>query len=266
VTLVADQRPIAVFSAGLVVRRTTCQGFMVIRELVIAALGLGGAVLASPARAQSFPGPVMPPLPLPPLLPSEFAVAQHPSDAGASAKLAISPAASAKSDALMRMSSEAQREAFGRSQFHESWYGWQTLTVDATAVGILLLGAAVLTTPAPVRTLGATPESRPVAFEAASLGVYALAPSVVHFMHGSVWKGLESIALRVVLPLVGIAVGYLAGAARSSEGGASQGPVLGGLSGVVGAMAADAALLGWDRWQAAAAAPSTSLFSTQASF
>jgi hypothetical protein len=34
----------------------------------------------------------------------------------------------------------ADWEAWRQSRSHEVWYGWQTLTVDASAVGVFLLG------------------------------------------------------------------------------------------------------------------------------
>ena len=60
---------------------------------------------------------------------------------------------------------------------------------------------AIVTSRAPALTLD--PRPLPTALEGGALGLYAVGPSVVHFAHGSIWKGLVSIALRAVLPLAG---------------------------------------------------------------
>jgi hypothetical protein len=229
------------------------------RDLLIAGSALGCSVVTSLAHAQLPPLPVVPPLPLPPVPFPEFHVARDgPSSAPSDAP---TPAAPKSLDFAIHASSDAERLALRRSQFHEIWYGWQTLAVDAGAIGFVLFGAAL--TPRPPPLTDHEPGPRPVAFTAGAFGLYAIGPSTIHFAHGAVWKGLGSIGLRLAMPLAGFAAGYLGTAegANALEGGA-----VGGVLGCVGAMAADAALLGWDRWYGHGAAPSAALFSIPARF
>jgi hypothetical protein len=139
------------------------------------------------------------------------------------------PAPAADVAASMRVQSSADEEALRRSQLHERWYGWQTLSVDALAVGGLLFAGA----------LG----GREVPLVTASAGIYALGPPVVHLAHGHPWKGLASLGLRVGAPALGYALGRAAGG--DASGAAFAGAFLGGM----GATATDAAFLAWDRWQ-----------------
>jgi hypothetical protein len=215
--------------------------------------------LAPQARGQSFPIPVAPPLPMPPLPVPELRVEPAPP----APEVPTEPLPSASFNAMVHASSKAEREALLRSRLHETWYGWQTLSVDAVAVGILLVGAAFVTSRPP--TLEMTSAPRPVAFAAASVGVYAVGPPVVHFAHGRPWEGLASVGLRVVMPLAGFALGYWASGELGSWSG--QRTTDGALVGVVvgaGAMAADAAALGWDRSRPPA--QSRTLLSARASF
>jgi hypothetical protein len=232
-----------------------------IRALIAAAGAIGSVVAVSAAHAQVWmPVPIVPPLPLPPLPVADFGVPPEPPSSGDQSE--TTPAKSTSLHEPMVASSEAEREALRGSQFHESWYGWQTLTVDATAIGTLLLGAAIVTSGPPTRM--SEPRPRPLVFAAGSLGLYAVGPSIVHVAHGHVWEGLASIALRAVMPLAGLAAGY-AVAGASERGNAPLDGGVGVLLGCAGAMAADAVLLGWDRWYGRAPAPPGALFSIHAS-
>jgi hypothetical protein len=165
---------------------------------------------------------------------------------------------------MLRACSNAEREALLRSRAHETWYGWQTLSVDAVAIGTLLLGAAIVTTrpPSPTPIQG----TRPVAFAAVSMGLFVAGPPVVHLAHGKLVRGLASVGLRLVLPLAGFAIGYLAsGPLRSGAGSTLTDGAVGGVLGGAGAMAADAAVLGWDRWYGGQWMPSA-LLAAGASF
>jgi len=154
---------------------------------------------------------------------------------------------SGRTDAAFRVSSDADEEALAHSRVHERWDGWQTVTVDAAAVGVLLLGAAIATSGPP--RLNGPPNPRPYAFGAVALGVYALGPPIVHLAHADVWRSLESVGLRVAMPLVGLVFGYLAAGGLQSHGtGALEAGEVGGLLGGVAAMATDATVLGWQRW------------------
>ena len=130
------------------------------------------------------------------------------------------------------MQSTAEFEAWRSSQIHEVWYGWQTLAVDAVAVGSLLIGTTFHEGSAPLATT--------------AVAIYATGPVVIHLAHGSVGSGLGSLALRIGLPFVG----YLAGAylQRSNMGGSESG-TLGFVAAAGAAAALDAAFLGWDRWR-----------------
>lgn len=222
------------------------------RRLAVAALALESLVAARTAGAQSLPFP-WPPLPPPssdvgPINPPEPSPPAP--DAGATA---VAPHADRDFEAAMRRASTAsEREALRRSRSHESWYGWQTLAIDATAAGILLLGAS-FTTAGPPR-LDTPPDARPhdralglepLAFVGAAAAAYGLAPAV-HFAHGNTWQGFASLGLRVALPVVGFALGALVARVSRSDG-ATDG-VVGGLLGGVAAVVTDACALGRQRW------------------
>jgi hypothetical protein len=232
---------------------------MMFRVLLVAGSALGCSVVTALAYAQLPPLPVVPPLPLPLVPFPEFHVARDaPSSAPSDAPTPVPKTV----DVAMRASSDAERLALRRSQFHEVWYGWQTLAVDAGAIGFVLFGAALTPRSPPLTDHEAGP--RPVAFTAGALGLYTIGPSTIHFAHGAVLKGLGSIGLRLAMPLAGFAAGYL-GTREGAD--ALEGGAIGGVLGCVGAMAADAALLGWDRWYGLGAAPSaTALFSIPARF
>jgi hypothetical protein len=238
---------------------------------MLAPLPLGtralGWLLAAwhPVYAQPLPIPVAPPLPIPTLPIPEFRAESALPNPAVRSESPTEPGVSADFDAMWLASSKAEREALLRSQFHESWYGWQTLGVDAAAVGMFLLDAAIVTSRPPLPP-NAAPAPRPVAFAVVSTGVYALGPSAVHFAHGNLWGGFGSIGLRVVMPLAGFAFGYLAsGALRPGTGSALGDGTVGGFVGGAGAMAADAAALAWDRWHSGPPEP-RALLSGRASF
>jgi hypothetical protein len=163
---------------------------------------------------------------------------------------------------LLQANSEAEREALRRSRLHDVWYGWQVLTVDAAAVGILVLGAPIVTTQPPSLTAGPAP--LPVDVMVASLGVYALGP-IIHIAHGKIWQACGSIGLRMALPLAGFAVGSAIGGGSRSPSGAADGDFR-IVVGSVGAMVTDAGALTWQRWYGAAPGSRTALFSANGSF
>jgi hypothetical protein len=202
-------------------------------RLAVRTLALGWLlVMSPPVHAQVFPLPVGPSLPLPPFPISDFRI-EPPPTPKVSSTPPIEPRSSAGLDERRRAPSNAEseallREALLQSRAHESWYGWQTITVDAAAVGILLLGAALVTLRPEPPTSGAGPGPLPVAVAAASVGLYAVGPPAIHFAHGGLWRGFASIGLRVVMPLAGFAFGYFAGGApgggRAFENGAWRSP------------------------------------------
>lgn len=123
-------------------------------------------------------------------------------------------------------------------QYEKVWYGYQTLIVDAVSFGLVVGGLA-----------SSTPDITTVGYLTFLLG----AP-VVHFVHGNVGPGFGSLAIRVLLPPLAMGIGAITGLiVGSSSGsgdlekfgnganGAISGLVLGGLIGVAGCIAIDAA-------------------------
>jgi len=130
----------------------------------------------------------------------------------------------------------AEREAWRQSRLHEVWYGWQTLTIDASAAGVFLLGTNF--------------RGHVTPFAVASAGIYTAGPIAVHLGHGSILNAIGSAMLRTALALGGFGLGYfLSGAYGGPADGAMEAGALGGVAGGAIAAATDAALLGWDRWQ-----------------
>jgi hypothetical protein len=185
---------------------------------------------------------LLPPLPLPPIpaplpSPTSYAGRSEPSSAP------IGPfiddrAPTACPGKCILSTTPAAREALQRSRRHEVWAGWETATVDASAVAALLVGAEFHD----VRS----------ALVLSSF-VYALGAPVVHFAHGETNKGLASLALRFVLPAVGFGVGALVGhsAIAWSSGRLTIDEGVGLAAGAAGASAVDAEVLGWHRWSGA---------------
>lgn len=118
------------------------------------------------------------------------------------------------------------------------WYGWQTLTVDGASLTTALLGSGTQT----------------AALGYLSLGGLLLGSPIVHFAHGRVGAGFGSLALRGGLPILGGIIGYAA-AGSCRENPNTHGflgdcflhgfgeMLLGGLLGLAGAIAIDAAVL-----------------------
>lgn len=132
-----------------------------------------------------------------------------------------------------------------------SWYGYQTLSTDAAAIALVAIGA--------------TSDSTPVKGATGVMGVatYAIAPAVIHGVHGHAGKAVGDVAIRIFTPLVGIGVGALAGAAMfepsrdpgltgvitntfGKEVAILEGAAIGGFIGIGTAIAIDAAALGWE--------------------
>ena len=187
------------------------------RCALIAATTIAWLAVGVPARAQLVPFPV-PPLPLPS---SDFGPNRdRPNPTWTSSPPTGATIESADLRAATHDSTDGARAALRRSRTHESWYGWQTLAIDASAVGILILGAAIVTTRPPM--LEPAAEEHPTGFEAVSLAVYAAGPVAVHVAHRNFWQAVCSLGLRVGLPLAGFAFNPIAptdlsSASRSSD-------------------------------------------------
>lgn len=128
------------------------------------------------------------------------------------------------------------------------WYGYQTLATDAAAVAFLAISASA--------------DSKPAANVSGvmALGTYAIAPAVIHGIHGHAGKAVGDVAIRVLTPVLGIGLGALIGAAAyqghddGTIGGAIgdaaggmvatlEGAAIGGLIGIGTAITIDAAVL-----------------------
>jgi hypothetical protein len=123
-----------------------------------------------------------------------------------------------------------------------SWYGWQTLTSDGSAIalGALAYGAD---------KAGGTSITN--VFWTASVATFFLGAPVVHWKHGHVGKGFGSLGLRVGLPLGAFLAGALIGNAACSDKDSEDSYVgcpvgvgaLAALAGLVAAPLFDAAIL-----------------------
>lgn len=101
----------------------------------------------------------------------------------------------------------------------KSWYGWQTLAVDAVAVGAMIMsvsaapsaseGAAALVLPAHLLDADERPDA--TAAVGASLALYTLRPAFVHAAHGRGAQALASPAIRALAPAVGTFAGLCYG-------------------------------------------------------
>jgi hypothetical protein len=112
------------------------------------------------------------------------------------------------------------------------WYGGQTLFVDGTSIGLVVLGA--------------TQESSGLI----GLGVsgYLLGGPIVHWAHGHAGKGFGSLGLRVGLPIGGALAGVgLANCHGGGGGYCGLGEALVGFSlGIIGAIVIDSAALAYE--------------------
>jgi hypothetical protein len=115
----------------------------------------------------------------------------------------------------------------------DSWYGWQTLLVDAAALGMVLAAPA-----------GGEHTRDPLLV--AGVGTYALGGPAVHLAHAGVGRALGSLALRAGLPIGGAFVGMALGTASDHSGDAIAGGLVGFGLGLVGAVAIDASLVAWE--------------------
>ncbi len=123
---------------------------------------------------------------------------------GASARSRVEPEASPAADQpVAKVSKESH------------WYGYQTLAVDAAALGLYALsGTADGTTAGSV--LGTT-----------GVVAYAVVPGVIHLAHHSPGKAVGDLALRVGTPLVAGAIGFVIGLATYSPPPPSQPATIG---------------------------------------
>jgi hypothetical protein len=109
----------------------------------------------------------------------------------------------------------------------DTWYGWQTLIVDAASLGALFAApAAGYPWTARLRPLGA--------------GAYLIGGPIVHVAHGRWGRALASLSLRTGLPIVAALGGAGLGRADRGDFLSKDGFFVGLGAGLVGAAALDA--------------------------
>jgi hypothetical protein len=98
-----------------------------------------------------------------------------------------------------------------------------------------------------------------------ALGVYVLAPPIIHFAHGRAGAGFGSLGIRVGMPIGGAVTGAAVGrAVTSGENcywiceGAASGALIGVGVGLLGAVTIDAALFSYEAVKPGAAAGAAS--------
>jgi hypothetical protein len=129
-----------------------------------------------------------------------------------------------------------------------TWYGWQTLALDATAIA--LWGAAAAFDDARYASPSySTYGELSDAAIAAGFVVYLLGPPLLHLGHGNGEKVATSLLLRLGLPIAGALVGGAVGRAALGSGGDADVPyplaagIVGFVAGGIAAMAIDAAVV-----------------------
>jgi hypothetical protein len=112
-----------------------------------------------------------------------------------------------------------------------AWYGYQTLVTDAVANTLLFASLAN------DNTVGAY----------AGIGVYAGAAPIVHLANGQYTRAALSLGVRVLMPALGVLIGYASYSKPTGPDAWDIGPGLGevvlGFLGAVGAMVVDATAL-----------------------
>jgi hypothetical protein len=123
-------------------------------------------------------------------------------------------------------------------KYEKVWYGWQTLIADS--VSLSLFGAGALSKTPAVTTTGVVG--------------FLLATPIVHMVHGNVGKGFGSIGIRLMLPLVSVGIGALAGLIASSNSRidnvgdrVGDGAIIGFIVGLAGCVLIDAAALAYTK-------------------
>jgi hypothetical protein len=135
-----------------------------------------------------------------------------------------------------------------------SWYGWQTLASDGSAVALGALAYGV-------DKAGGTTITN--VFWTASVATFFVGAPVIHWKHGHVGKGFGSLGLRVGLPVAAFLGGLLIGNAACSDSDSDTSIVgcpvaVGAVAGVAGLVAApivDAAVLAREPVETPAAPP-----------
>jgi hypothetical protein len=127
----------------------------------------------------------------------------------------------------------------------EHWYGWQTLIVDAGAVGLTTLGLGLAV------GAGHDLDKAALGIFYTGLGAFVFGGPIVHVAHGHWAKAGYSLALRLGLPVLLWAAGFFSveGSCGNPDGGCG-GAAIGGftfLTGVALATMLDAGLIARER-------------------
>lgn len=120
-----------------------------------------------------------------------------------------------------------------------TWYGWQTLTADGASLALILLAGSLA---------GSSRGDDDGASNVALLGAlsYTITPGVIHFVHRNPGRGFASFGVRLGLPIAGAMVGAAAASGCNEYLCEGQGAAIGGLLGIGGAIAIDAAVFAYD--------------------
>jgi hypothetical protein len=129
-----------------------------------------------------------------------------------------------------------------------SWYGWETLLSDAGAIGLWSF-AAVLDEAKYASPSHDAYQRGSDALVVGGFAVYGLGAPAIHALRGRPDAAGKSLALRLGLPVAGMAAGLLVGVASCGNGGDDEVPcpvipaALGFIAGGVTAMILDAAVI-----------------------
>jgi hypothetical protein len=131
-----------------------------------------------------------------------------------------------------------------------SWYGWQTLISDGSAIGLLSLAYLVDYEGKGATSRQGYADGANLLF-ATSFATYLVGAPVIHWVHGQGRTGWASLGLRAGLPIGGAIAGALIGSAACGSSSNSDELVscpaafgaVGALAGVVAAPILDATVL-----------------------
>lgn len=151
------------------------------------------------------------------------------------ADAAAQPEAAAPLDsAALQKSDDEQRAAKTRSS---SWYGWQTLTVDAVGLATAVWGAS----------------ENQGGISLVGTSIYALGAPAVHLGHSQYANAAASVGMRLGLPIGGALGGALLGEIACADARNDEdvpcpavGAAFGFVAGIVTAIAVDAAALAFE--------------------
>jgi len=199
------------------------------------------AAAAEPAalpRAAAVPAAPLPAAPAPPPGGAAPPVSGT-SPAPAKADVITDPNARRAAEARIARDAAADDDEAAADAERRHWYGWQTLVADGASFASLLVGASLTSqrssNDGPGDTLVWT-----------GLLGYELAPGIIHFAHRNPGRGFASFGLRLGMPLAAAFVGASLASSCNTNLCEGNGAGIGGLLGMGGAMAIDAALFAYD--------------------